>query len=126
VELGQDREIAFDGLGVLDGWDRGEETLGWAMYWADIYGYVADQLEQDDKLRAATIIVRYEDLCADPAGQLRGLLEHCDLGTAEDYVASQATRIHPPTYYRADFPEAELELIAEHTEPTARRLGYRP
>ena len=49
---------------MIDLWNQGEEVRGWARYWALIYAYVADRLNDNEQLREATHIVRYEDIYA--------------------------------------------------------------
>ncbi|MFX1428156.1 MAG: sulfotransferase, partial [Promethearchaeota archaeon] len=36
---------------------------GWAHYWVFIYDFIAKRLEENDKLRKATLIVNYDELC---------------------------------------------------------------
>ena len=33
---------------VVELWDSGNEIEGWALYWNDLYGYIADRLEQNE------------------------------------------------------------------------------
>ena len=61
---------------ILDLWAAGQEVRGWARYWSHIYRFLADRLEEHSPLRDATLVVRYEDLCADAEGQLTQLLDH--------------------------------------------------
>lgn len=109
---------------ILRAWAEGREVEGWARYWADIYEDVADRLEADPALRAATLVVRFEDLCAEPGVTLERLFAHCRLDDAGGLVAEQAGRMQPPSYYRSDFTEAERRAIADHAGPVAARFGY--
>lgn len=103
-------------------WQQGEEVRGWARYWAQIHHHIADLLDGDPALRAATCVVSYEMLCAAPAAAIGGLLEHCGLRYEPKFLESEAARFHLPTYYRPDFTDAELALIADETEAAAARL----
>lgn len=105
-------------------WREGREIEGWARYWADLYGHIADRLEANAALREAALVVRYEDLCREPRETLVALFEHCRLGDAEEPVARMADGIHFPSYYDPRFDAEELATIARHTEGTARRFGY--
>lgn len=104
-------------------WKSGEEVRGWARYWAMIYGYVADQLESDTELRDATLIVRFEDLCTDPAATLEHIFAHCRLAD-EKAIANWAERLHLPTYYIANFSTADEAIIEEEARAVRRRFGY--
>ena len=107
---------------VLDLWKRGEEVRGLARYWAQLYGWLADQLDRDEDLRRAATVVRYEELCRAPEAMLRTILDHCQL-EATDAILAFAERLQEPAYYRPHFSEDELEIIAEETDAVARRLG---
>jgi hypothetical protein len=107
-------------------WADGHEARGWARYWASVYGYVADRLDANDKLREATLVVRYEDLCTNSGEMLDKIIAHTGLDAdkfapiREIYVA----KLKPPTYYKVGFSEAEIQEITEVAGPTAARFGY--
>lgn len=103
-------------------WKRGEEVRGWARYWAMIYGFVADRLEAGPALREASLVVRFEDLCAQPEAVLGKLCAHCDLDTAS-VVQRYAARLHAPAYYTASFSASDREAIQEETAATRTRLA---
>ena len=109
---------------VLACWENGAEVEGWARYWSHIYGYVADRLEANPRLRAATLVVLYEDLCREPQGTLGAVLDHCQLIAGTDALAQLAGELHSPTYYQPRFDPADLAVIDRHTAATAARLGY--
>jgi Sulfotransferase family len=105
-------------------WRGGEEVRGWARYWAMIHSFVADRLEAEAGLRAASMVVRLEDLCAEPERVLRKLCAHCGLEDADSIVARHASKLHAPTYYKAKFSDVDLEIIEQETAATAARFGY--
>lgn len=105
-------------------WESGEEVRGWARYWAMIYGNVAGILEQDPKMRAATMILRYEDLCANPQETMQGMMDHCGLESSEPVITEYAARLKPPGYYRPDFSTHELDAIDAETADVRNRYGY--
>ncbi len=99
---------------------------GWAYYWASIYNYVADRLEKNKKLKSATLMVRYEDLCKTPAKIIDKILTHTELPLrkfekVKDYYVRN---LHEPTYYVPNFSDQELEDIIEVTSSTTKRFGY--
>ncbi|MBT8422543.1 MAG: sulfotransferase [Gammaproteobacteria bacterium] len=104
-------------------WCDGAEVEGWAVYWAQIYGYVADRLERNPALANATKVVSYEQLCSQPAEELSALFRHCELEVSDGFVAGAAGDIAAPTYYRPDFSSAELDTIREITTPARERLA---
>lgn len=109
---------------ISDLWENGAEIEGWARCWSQIYGYVADRLEASPKLREATLLVRFEDLCREPQAILRSVLEHCRLPSSDDFIDQQASGIRFPSYYRPGFDPDELALIERCTAAIATRLGY--
>jgi hypothetical protein len=100
-------------------WAEGEEVRGWACYWDMVYGHVVRLLEADAQLRAATKVVCYEDLCAEPAQTIRTILDHCHLPDGEQIVARFSPSIRAPDYYQSPFSSTELALIRKETASTA-------
>jgi Sulfotransferase family len=104
-------------------WTGGEETRGWARYWAMVYGFVADRLDAQPSLRKSAIVVRFEDLCERPQDVLQTLATHCALDDP-GFVHEHAMRLRAPTYYSARFSEADAKIIDEETAATRARFGY--
>jgi hypothetical protein len=110
---------------ILDLWADGQEVRGLARHWAVVYGFAVDQLERDRELAARTLVVRYEDACSDGAATLQAVARHAELDFAPDRLAELAGQLSPPSYYRPEFSDAELEAIHEETRAVAARLDYR-
>jgi Sulfotransferase family len=128
-EFGLDRRAVNVGDGaetarIEDAWRRGDEVEGWARYWSQIYGFVADRLTANERLRDASLIVRFEDLCSRPHQTLASVLDHCRLGASEAWLAEMAAKIRFPSYYRPAFSHDELATIERFTGGTAHRMGY--
>jgi Sulfotransferase family len=126
-EFGRDRRPINLGDGervraIQRAWAAGEEVRGWACYWDMIYGHLARLLEVDSRVRAATKIVRFEDLCAAPAETIRAVLDHCVLPDRERIVAQFTASIRSPDYYQSPLSPAELDLIREETASTAKAM----
>ena len=107
---------------ISDLWGRGEEVRGWARYWAMVYGFVADRLANAPALRAAAMVVPFEQMCEQPEAMLSRLCEHCGLDQA-DFVARHAERLRAPTYYTAKFSAEDLSAIDEETAATWSRFS---
>jgi hypothetical protein len=109
---------------VQEAWAAGQEVRGLALYWDMVYGYLARLLATDARVRSATLVVRYETLCASPEETLHAVLSHCQLSPADDIVARFATGICYPTYYASPFSTQDLEVIWQETATTASLWGY--
>lgn len=108
---------------ILELWSADHEVEGWALYWKDVYGYVADVLESDAALRRATMVVNYRTLCDRPAHVMRAVLAHCELpSSGVDLIAEAADTVRHPSYYQPSFDEQQLALIADVTGSVASRL----
>ncbi len=105
-------------------WACGEELRGWARYWAMIYGHLADRLDRNRELRAATLVLRFEDLCGDPAAQLGRLFDHVHLENAGSVIEYFSGRIRTPDDRQWSHNAAQLGIIREETEETAARFAY--
>jgi hypothetical protein len=109
---------------VMDAWQRGDEVEGWSLYWAQIYGYLADRLDANPALKDAALVARFEDMCRAPHEILRRALAHCRLDAPSSWLEDQAEVIRFPSYYRPRFAEGDLVTIERHTADVARRFGY--
>ncbi len=103
-------------------WRKGEEVEGQARYWTHLHGRIADQLESTPTLRSATLVVRYENLCEQPAETLQTLFDHCKLGLGKAKLDDLASRVQHPTYYQPDFTDAERQMIDDITGPVVARF----
>lgn len=122
VHLGDGAEFAA----IEASWRSGATAQGYARLWSTLYAHTLNTLAADAGLRAATLLLRYEDLCADPATSLSRLAEHIGIATpaASAWVAQWAGRFAAPVYYQPEFDAAQVADIAALTQATAARLGY--
>lgn len=104
-------------------WAAGDTVDAWARYWATIYDHIAGRLDSDPHLRAATIVVRFEDMCLTPAETMARIQDHIGL-PGDDLPRLAAARLRAPDYYRPPFTAADEALIRDRTAATASRFGY--
>lgn len=108
---------------ILDLWADGREVEGWALYWQDIHGYIADRLGSGGVLHSSTLLFDYDGFCAAPKEMMRELMAHIELGAAEYDPAEEAARvIRPPSDRPLPFSDSERALIEEITSKTWNRL----
>ncbi len=128
-EFGPDRRPVCVGRSnttaeIADLWSRGEEIAGWARYWAMVYGFVADQLDRDSQLRDAVLVLRYEDLCSDPARALAELFAHVKLDAPTSLVEDYQDQLSAPTYYDVPLSDRQAQTIWDETCRTRVRFGF--
>jgi Sulfotransferase family len=104
-------------------WRHGSEVEGWSLYWANLHDYLAMRLGEDALLGKATLVVRFEELCADPHGMLSRILTHARLAADDAWIAAMAQRIRAP-FHTSPFDETERRTIGLITASAAQRLGY--
>lgn len=106
-------------------WGSGEAVRGWALYWRSLYEHLLARIEDNERLRAACLLVGYEALCREPRTWIGKILDHCALaGDGAARVREEfAGRLSPPGYYQPGFGDSELELIRYITGATADRLA---
>lgn len=109
---------------IAELWQTGKEVEGWAKYWSNLHHFLADRLEANEALRAATLVVHYEDFVANPRSILEKLFTHTGLANASPIIDAVAPTIHAPDYYRPKFSDAEIALIRDLTGIAAERFGY--
>jgi hypothetical protein len=128
-EFGLDRRPMNlgDGARVAEiqrAWASGDEVRGLAMSWDMVYGHLARTLASDERVRSASLVVRFETLCAEPASTLRAVLDHCQLPDGDALLERRAPAIRFPDYYRNDFSAADRAIIHDETAAAARLWGY--
>jgi hypothetical protein len=107
---------------IINLWASDDAVLGWARYWNQIYTYIADRLEANPELMAASKLVVFEDLCAEPSDILGDLYSHCSFDVSAEFLSNAAARITAPSYYKSQFTDAELFSIARETGDTMERI----
>jgi hypothetical protein len=109
---------------IIGLWTQGEEARGLGRYWAALYGFADRLLAASQTLRRSTLVVRFEDLCLQPAATIQQMLEHCGLPEPSGGLAEAAARIAKPSYYRHDFTPEQVLAILEETAAVRRAYGY--
>lgn len=97
-EFGLDRQPGFCGTAemaarVADCFARGDDVSGYAMQWQGAYEAVMRQREADPALKAATMVVRHEDMTATPGVTIAQVLSFCGLPVPDAFVADEAARM---------------------------------
>jgi hypothetical protein len=106
-------------------WQSGEDVRGWARYWAMLYRWVGEQQRSNERLRAATLVVRYEELCDQPEYSLRRVFAHCELADPDDAIVHRwVPSVSRPDYYKPSFTTAEDRAIDEEAGEVAATWGY--
>lgn len=128
-EFGLDRRPMHLGDGervreIEAAWGAGEEIRGLAMYWDMVYGYLAKVLEAHPSLRDATLVVRFESICAADNASLNALLDHCALPKREPVAERYRRLIRPPQCRASEFSPSELAILHEETSRTIPMWGY--
>lgn len=111
---------------IQDAFAAGRDIEGYALQWAQSYGWLADCLSHDTTLAASTLLLRHEEVCQSPKESLRALANHVEL--TDDEAATLVERWSPRlrtsnTPRQRDMTE-QLETIQRLCEPVARRFGY--
>ncbi len=104
----------------------GDDVSGYARQWSSSYGSLLEQLHGSPPLASATLLLRYEQLCAEPQASLQQIAEHCllDDQAAQSLISDWAGQLATPTYYQAAFDAPQRQRIMAICGPTARDLGY--
>lgn len=105
-------------------WAEEGDAAGYAWQWAHVYGHLARQLDADEGLARRVMVLRYEDLCADPPGHMAQVLEHCALTDASGRVAAFTETLSLSEAAIPPAVQAHAGRIAELTEAVAKRFGY--
>lgn len=118
VNLGDSEATAA----ILRLWQEGREVEGSSLYWAATHHFLADVLEDDAALRAATLLVRHDDLIAAPVAMLERIFAHARLDADPAWITGIASRIRPPRTHASALAEPAQRIVRELTADAARRL----
>lgn len=113
-----------DGAAIRAGWAE-DEHLGYARQWAAVYAHVAG-LRDDPALAGRLAVLRYETLCADPAGTVADLLALTGLEDPQGRVAAAAATVAAPEDDGAGPSPAQAALVRAAVAGVAERFGYGP
>jgi hypothetical protein len=128
-EFGLDRRAINTGddseaTAIMAAWQQGRDVEGLARLWRNVHMHILERLMASPALHEATLIVRFEDLCATPEATLSAVFAHCRLPVDDAFIAHAAARLRRPSYYDVTFDAAALETIAALTSTVAVRFGY--
>ena len=105
------------------GFDEGDDVLGYAAQWAEVYGHI-ERLMARPEFAGRIHLMRYEDFCAAPDRGLEQILIHAGLDDADGAIRSFASEI---SISREQVP-AELDArraeVMAMVGGLARGLGY--
>lgn len=106
-------------------WNEGEEARGWARYWSQVYGFLAQRIEANSALRQSVEVVWFDELCGQPHQTLERIEDHCELPSDSKLRSTLAARLHAPTYYRPNFSREEEAAIEAETREVVHKLATR-
>ncbi|EEB77538.1 hypothetical protein GPB2148_1271 [marine gamma proteobacterium HTCC2148] len=122
INLGN-RKLTED---ILERWAAGDMVEGWALHWKSLYEFALNQQKTDTNLSAATLLVRYEDLCNNSEATIEKILQHCLLPKElfEETAVKYSNSLTLPDYYQPSFSKNELGIIQDICGETAAHIGY--
>lgn len=112
------------GLRSAHAWERGEEFKGYAIQWAEVYGFVAWLMNNQHEIAKRMIVVRYEDFCADPQRVFSRVMRHLQIPPELDSVGPSLTHIDKSTVADGNVRAEERSVIWDETGTVARSFGY--
>lgn len=108
---------------VIEAWEEGNEAKGYALQWSMVYDYLHVLRQNDSAVKAATMLIPFEECCKKPHESLENLFAHCQLQIQHSTLAEKASKIHAPRYQSA-LGKNEISTIENICAETARHYGY--
>jgi hypothetical protein len=108
---------------IGEAWNVGDEHQGYAIQWASAYRFV-ETLRGRDTLSDRLVVVRYEDLCADPPGTFGRLLRATGIDPERALAAECLDHIVLSTVAQGRLDQRSREVIWRETHAVACRFGY--
>lgn len=115
---------ASEAAGIARDYRQGHYVRGYARQWVMSYGHVLAQLSNRPGLAEAVLVLRYEDLCADPASTLEKLAGYCQLDDESGALLAGDWQARIDHSRPGVQDGADAELVRDICRPVARKLGY--
>lgn len=109
---------------VLDAWSRGEEYLGYAIQWAEVYRFVDMLRRTAPHIADRMLVVRYEDFCDDPANTVQTVLKHIHVGEGKALKVFARLDEISKSEHRPRINQATRAKLVEEVDSVARVFGY--
>jgi hypothetical protein len=107
-------------------WQSGDDAAGYAIQWAEIYGFVNELTLGQSQLARRILVIRYEDLCDRPHEVIAGILEHAALEPSTPISPEPFAHIAPPGRRDLGSSVEFQESVWRVSESVARLFGYTP
>ncbi len=111
---------------IRDAWRRGDDATGYAIQWAEIYGFVHALLESSDELAAHTCVIRYEDFCDRPAEVMAAVCRHAQLEPVSTNGLHPFEHIVASPHDSLDLSQDFRGVVWREAGSVATRFGYSP
>jgi Sulfotransferase family len=108
---------------IRNAWHRGDDATGYAIQWAEVYGFVHALLESSDDLAARTSVIRYEDFCDHPAEVMAAVCRHAQLDAC---ATNSFAHIVASPHDSLDLPHNFRETVWREAGSVANHFGYSP
>jgi hypothetical protein len=103
-------------------WERGDNHLGYAMQWTEMYRFVAELHKKEPDLANRILVIRYEDLCSDPLAEIQKVLDFVELGR-NDSIVEAAQKIRTPSR-PLNLTREQIKSCWKAVEDVAIMYGY--
>lgn len=113
---------AEGGRRAQEAWELGDQLLGYALQWNDVYAHMIALSRANPDLAARIQFVRFEDLCAEPKRVFTKVIRFADLGPVE-LAEGLSAGINEPRQF-IDTGSSEYDQYWQVTEKVAGWYGY--
>jgi hypothetical protein len=107
---------------IFSAWENGDDHLGYAIQWAEVYNFVAHLLAKRADLVERILVVRYEDLCDDPRKEIQRIQKFSELNKRPS-VSNTVQKIRPPSR-PMDLSEGQIKACWKAVEDVAQIYNY--
>lgn len=115
--------VTDDGANEIEmAWEKGNESLGYAVQWREVYEYIADIFNRNPELASRLRIVRFEDLCSNPSAKFAQVLDFIGMGA--DLSADQAAEGIEASSHNCNMSHDIRSQCWQVVENVAVRFGY--
>jgi hypothetical protein len=111
---------------IRDAWHGSDNATGYAIQWAEIYGFAHALLSGNDDLAERTFVIRYEDFCDRPAEVMSAVCRHAQLEPLVKNGPPALEHIVASPHDSLELPDGFCETVWRETGSVAKRFGYSP
>ncbi|MBF0623426.1 MAG: sulfotransferase [Magnetococcales bacterium] len=109
---------------ILQAWQEGQDHLGYARQWVEVYRFVATLIDRYNPLADRIHLIKYEEFCSAPEQEFAKLLQFAQLPPLSERSLRLLNDISPSTVSGHHLSQEVRDIIIRETHDVGQLFGY--